>query len=96
MKFTRRQFVKGGVSAFTVGFAAPQFLTELAFAQRRARSRNLVVLVSRRRQRRAEHAGAVSRQRVLQPSADAGRSGGQRAADWDRCLAASSSDCTRA
>ena len=33
MKFTRRQFVKGGVSAFTIGFAAPQFLTELAFAQ---------------------------------------------------------------
>jgi uncharacterized protein (DUF1501 family) len=42
MKFTRRQFVKGGVTAFTVGFAAPQFLTDLAFAQ--AGSRNLVVL----------------------------------------------------
>ena len=44
MKFTRRQFVKGGVSAFTIGFAAPQFLTELAFAQQAAPSRNLVVL----------------------------------------------------
>lgn len=44
MTFTRRQFVKGGVSAFTVGFAAPQFLTELAFAQQSAPSRNLVVL----------------------------------------------------
>ncbi len=43
MRFTRRQFVKGGVSAFTVGFAAPQFLTELAFAQG-APGRNLVVL----------------------------------------------------
>ncbi len=43
MKFTRRQFVKGGVSAFTVGFAAPQFLTDLAFAQA-VPSRNLVVL----------------------------------------------------
>jgi uncharacterized protein (DUF1501 family) len=43
MTFTRRQFVKGGVSAFTVGFAAPQFLTDLAFAQA-APSRNLVVL----------------------------------------------------
>ncbi|HXG87553.1 MAG TPA: DUF1501 domain-containing protein [Vicinamibacterales bacterium] len=43
MNFTRRQFVKGGVSAFTVGFAAPQFLTELALAQA-APSRNLVVL----------------------------------------------------
>jgi uncharacterized protein (DUF1501 family) len=44
MRFTRRQFVKGGVSAFTVGFAAPQFLTELAFAQRGAPGRTLVVL----------------------------------------------------
>ena len=43
MRFTRRQFVKGGISAFTVGFAAPQFLTDLAFAQA-APSRNLVVL----------------------------------------------------
>jgi uncharacterized protein (DUF1501 family) len=44
MKFTRRQFVKGGISAFTVGFAAPQFLNELAFAQQASPSRNLVVL----------------------------------------------------
>ena len=44
MKFTRRQFVKGGVSAFTVGFAAPQFLSELALAQQSASTRNLVVL----------------------------------------------------
>ena len=44
MKFTRRQFVKSGVSAFTVGFAAPQFLSELAFAQQSAPSRTLVVL----------------------------------------------------
>ena len=43
MRFTRRQFVKGGVTAFTFGFAAPQFLTDLAFAQG-APSRNLVVL----------------------------------------------------
>jgi uncharacterized protein (DUF1501 family) len=43
MRFSRRQFVKGGVSAFTVGFAAPQFLTELAFAQA-APGRTLVVL----------------------------------------------------
>ena len=41
MKATRRQFVKGGVAAFTVTFAAPKFLTELA-AQ--GRTRNLVVL----------------------------------------------------
>jgi uncharacterized protein (DUF1501 family) len=43
MSVTRRQFVKGGVAAFTVSFAAPSFLCELARAQG-ARSRNLVVL----------------------------------------------------
>ena len=43
MKITRRQFVKGGVAAFTVTYAAPQILTELASAQG-ATSRNLVVL----------------------------------------------------
>lgn len=42
-KFTRREFVKGGVTAFTFGFAAPQFLADIAFAQGPA-SRNLVVL----------------------------------------------------
>jgi uncharacterized protein (DUF1501 family) len=43
MKFTRRSFVKGGVSAFTVGFAAPAFLSDTARAQGSSR-RNLVVL----------------------------------------------------
>jgi len=43
MAITRREFVRGGVAAFTVGFAAPQFLSELAVAQGQAR-RNLVVL----------------------------------------------------
>jgi len=43
MKVTRRQFVKGGVAAFTVTFAAPEFLSDLARAQG-ARGRNLVVL----------------------------------------------------
>ena len=43
MKVTRRQFVKGGVAAFTVTFAAPEFLSDLARAQG-ARVRNLVVL----------------------------------------------------
>lgn len=42
MTFTRRQFVKGGITAFTWGFAAPQFLSELAFAQGGS-ARNLVV-----------------------------------------------------
>jgi uncharacterized protein (DUF1501 family) len=43
MKVTRRQFVKGGMAAFTVTFAAPEFLSDLARAQG-ARARNLVVL----------------------------------------------------
>jgi uncharacterized protein (DUF1501 family) len=43
MRFTRRQFVKGGVSAFTLGFAAPQFFTDLALAQQ-VQGRTLVVL----------------------------------------------------
>ena len=82
MKFTRREFVKGGVTAFTFGFAAPEFLTDLAFAQadRPQPGRAL----SRWRQRRAQHAGSLSRQRLLQPPADAGGSGRHRAADRDR------------
>ncbi len=42
MAITRRAFIRGGVSAFTVGFAAPAFLTDIARAQGRAR--NLVVV----------------------------------------------------
>ena len=43
MNFTRRDFIKGGVSAFTLGFAAPVFISDLAQAQG-ANRRNLVVL----------------------------------------------------
>ena len=43
MAITRRTFVKNGVTAFTFGFAAPAFLSELAVAQGQSR-RNLVVL----------------------------------------------------
>jgi uncharacterized protein (DUF1501 family) len=43
MPFTRREFIRGGVSAFTFSFAAPAFLSDLARAQGSAR-RNLVVL----------------------------------------------------
>jgi uncharacterized protein (DUF1501 family) len=43
MKITRRQFVKGGVAAFTVTYAAPEILSDVALAQG-ATSRNLVVL----------------------------------------------------
>jgi uncharacterized protein (DUF1501 family) len=43
MKATRRDFVRGGVAAFSIGFAAPRFLCDLALAQG-AGSRNLVVI----------------------------------------------------
>lgn len=43
MKRTRREFLRDSVSAFTVGLAAPAFLTELALAQSGS-GRNLVVL----------------------------------------------------
>jgi uncharacterized protein (DUF1501 family) len=43
MRVSRRTFVRGGVTAFTFGFAAPQVLCDIAFAQG-ASSRNLVVV----------------------------------------------------
>ena len=43
MPITRREFVRGGVTAFTVGFSAPLFLSDLARLQGQSR-RNLVVL----------------------------------------------------
>ena len=43
MKVSRREFIRDGVAAFTVSFAAPAFLSDIALAQG-MRSRNLVVL----------------------------------------------------
>lgn len=43
MQISRREFIRGGVGAFTVTFAAPAFLSEIARAQG-ARARNLVVV----------------------------------------------------
>jgi uncharacterized protein (DUF1501 family) len=43
MSITRREFVRGGVTAFTVGFSAPLFLSDLARLQGQSR-RNLVIL----------------------------------------------------
>jgi uncharacterized protein (DUF1501 family) len=60
MSISRRTFVKNGVAAFTVGFAVPQFLTDLARAQGSS-LRSLIVLEPERRQRRPEHARAVHR-----------------------------------
>ena len=43
MTYSRRDFVRGGVAAFTIGFAAPRFLCEAALAQSSG-MRNLVVV----------------------------------------------------
>lgn len=43
MKVSRRTFIGSGVTAFTVGFAAPAFLSDIARAQS-ARARNLVIV----------------------------------------------------
>jgi uncharacterized protein (DUF1501 family) len=43
MEFGRREFIKGGVAAFTWGFAAPEVMSDIALAQG-ATSRNLVIL----------------------------------------------------
>src|SRR5205809_7562004 len=43
MPFTRREFIKGGVTAFTIGVAAPTFWSDLARAQG-VSGRNLVAL----------------------------------------------------
>ena len=43
MQVTRRDFIRGGVAAFTVSFGAPAFISDLARAQGASR-RNLVVL----------------------------------------------------
>jgi uncharacterized protein (DUF1501 family) len=42
-RVTRREFLRDGVAAFTVSFAAPAFLSDIALAQG-SRSRNLVVV----------------------------------------------------
>jgi uncharacterized protein (DUF1501 family) len=43
MPVSRREFIRNGVAAFTVSFAAPEFLSDIARAQG-ARARNLVVV----------------------------------------------------
>ena len=42
-KLSRREFIRDGVTAFTVSFAAPAFLNDIALAQG-ARSQSLVVV----------------------------------------------------
>ena len=85
MKVTRREFVKGGVAAFTVTFGAPAFISELGPGAGRPRQEPGHP-VSGRRQRRAQHARAVQRPRVLRPPAVDCDPGGQRAAGGRRSV----------
>ena len=80
MAMNRRDFVRGGVAAFTVGFAAPSFLTDIARAQGRSR-RNLVVLYSERRQRRTEHARSLHRSAVFRAPPEPGHPRRHRSPD---------------
>ena len=81
---TQRQFVKGGVAAFTVTFAAPAFLSRSGARAGRARAATWSCSYLERRQRRAQHARALQRSVLLQPPADAGGAGGAGAADRHR------------
>ena len=94
MNVTRRQFVKGGVAAFTVTFAAPEFLSDLARAQG-ARARNLVVLYLGGGNDALSTLDPVQRSVLLQPPADHRRAGRQRAADRQRSTRTSRSACIR-
>ena len=70
MSMTRREFVRGGVAAFTVGFAAPRFLSDLALAQGQSR-RNLVVLYLSGGNDALSTLDSLHRSAVLRSSSDA-------------------------
>ena len=95
MTFTRRQFVKGGVTAFTFGFAAPQALCDIAFAQG-VPSRNLVVVYlgggndSLSTVIPYRDAFYYSRRSTLAANAHVCRAG-----TWTRCLASNGSTIPR-
>ena len=80
---TRREFIRGGVAAFTFSFAAPAFLSDLARAQG-ARRRNLVVLYLSGGNDALSMVVPYSDPQYYAPASDAGDSGGQRAADRHR------------
>ena len=85
MNFSRRQFVKGGVTAFTFGFAAPQ-----GAVRHRVRAGRAVAeprgRIPERRQRFAEHGDSVPRSVLREPASYTGDSRGQRSADRHRLV----------
>ena len=87
MAITRREFVRGGVAAFTVSFAAPAFLSDLARAQGRAR-RNLVVLYLSGGNDALSMLIPYNDPAVLAPPADDRDSVSECAADWRRSMRA--------
>src|SRR4029453_10685012 len=46
MPITRREFVRGGVAAFTVGFSPPAFISDLARAQGRGQPNRVILYLS--------------------------------------------------
>ena len=83
MAISRREFVRGGVAAFTVSFAAPSFLSDLARAQGRSQ-RNLVVLYLSGGNDALSTLIPYTDQQVLRAAAGAGDPGGERPADRQR------------
>ena len=83
MAVSRREFIRDGVAAFTVSFAAPAFLGDIARAQG-ARSRNLVVLYLSGGNDALSTRRPVSGSVLLQPAADDRDPGRAGAADRQR------------
>ncbi len=81
MKVTRRQFVKGGVAAFTVTFAAPEVLHRAGGAGTHAQPGRAQL---ERRQRLAEHADSLQRSVLHEPPAVARGAGRAGPAGWNR------------
>ena len=81
MAVSRRDFIRGGVSAFTIGFAAPAFLSDLARAQG-VRARNLVIVYLGGGNDALSTVVPYQDSVLLQPAPEHLYSGGAGAADW--------------